>query len=186
MSVNRLLLPLLALALLVASGCRSHKEASRPSVPAPGTAPADSAPSVVVDETVPTYIPHYYTANFSGTAQGYTANGQIRIQSDSIIWISGSKVVELARAQFTPDSAIIYAKILNRCFKGTYLDLYRRFHYRTSFDELYRMLLSDDADAQLSAIISQFGLEATLHIDPLKEVDRLNFPMSVPAKVNPL
>lgn len=173
MRITRRLLPLMAILLLLATGCRSHKEATRTEQP--------STPAVV-----PAYTPHYYTANFTATAQGLTANGQLRIQSDSIIWFSASKVIELARARFTPDSAIIYAKVMGRAFQGSYIDLYKRFQYRTTFDELYRLIMSDDAETQLAAIIATLGLEATVKLDPLKEVGHLNFPMAIPDKVNPL
>lgn len=185
MRITHHLLPLMAILLLLATGCRSHKEAA--STPKPNTTTHTPATPTVIDTlTTPTYSPHYYTANFTASAQGYSANGQLRIQSDSIIWLSASKVIELARARFTPDSAIIYAKVLGRAFQGSYVDLYRRFKYRTSFDELYRLVMSDDAEAQLSAIIATLGLDATVRLDPIKEVDKLSFPMALPDKVNPL
>ncbi len=182
MRITYRLLPLLALLLLMATGCRSHKEAARSEKVPAAAERQDNADSPVV----PTYTPHYYTANFTASSQGLTANGQLRIQSDSIIWLSASKVVELARCRFTPDSAIIYAKVMGSAFQGTYIDLNKRFHYRTSFDELYRLLRSDDAEAQLSAIIATLGIDATIQLGPLKEVDHLNFPMSIPSKVKPL
>jgi len=182
MSVIRRLLPVMAILLLLATGCRSHKEASRPATPNTSTQTTDTSST----EVTPTYTPHYYTANFTGAAQGYTVNGQLRVQSDSIIWLSGSKVIELARARFTHDSVLIYAKIVNRSFQGSYIDLYKRFKYRTSFDELYQMIMSDNAEAQLTTIFGKLGLEATIHLDPLKEVDHLSFPMYIPDKTNPL
>jgi hypothetical protein len=177
MSINRLFASALAL-LLLAAGCRSQREASRPVPPSPSV---EETPG-----TVPHYTPRYYTANFTGSAEGYTANGQIRIQADSIVWLSASKVIELARARFTPDSVLIYVKVLNRSFQGTYMDVYKRFHYRTTFDELYQTLMSDDAEAQLAAIIGKFGVEVELHMDPMKEVEQLNFPIAIPARSNPL
>jgi len=174
--INRLL-PIMAILLVLATGCRSHKEAARTNKPDTATQTTDSTP---------TYTPHFYTANFTASAQGFSANGQLRIQSDSIIWFSASKVIELARARFTPDSVIIHAKVLNRAFQGSYIDLYKRFHYRTTFDELYKMIMSDNAETQIATIISTLGVDATVSLDPLKEVDQLSFPMVVPDNVNPL
>ncbi len=182
MRITYRLLPLLVL-LLLATGCRSHKETVSSEKPQTTVPAVDGTPQA---PEVPAYTPHYYTANFTASSQGLTANGQLRIQSDSIIWLSASKVIELARARFTPDSAIIYAKVMGSAFQGTYIDLNKRFHYRTTFDELYRLLLSDDAETQLSAIIATLGIDATVQLGPLKEVDHLNFPMSIPSKVKPL
>lgn len=181
MSIARCLLPLLAVSLMVV-GCRSHKEVSKPTKPNATEAVNPATDTVAA----PIYTPHYYTANFTVSADGYSASGQLRIQSDSIIWLSASKVIELARACFTPDSAIIYARVMGRAFQGSYIDLYKRFHYRTTFDELYRLIMSDNAEAQLATIISTLGLEATVRLNPIKEVNHLSFPMSIPDKVNPL
>lgn len=175
---------LVSVVLLLVTGCRSHREMVRPSEP-------DTAASVLADTaagtpTAPSSAPHYYTANFTASAQGYSASGQLRVQSDSIVWLSASKIVELARARFTPDSAVIYVKVMGRAFRGSYADLYKRFHYRTTFDELYRLVLASDAEAQLAAIISGIGLDATVRLGPVKEVDSLSFPMVVPDKVAPL
>jgi len=181
MQIIRRLIPIMVLVLLLATGCRSHKEAAQTNKPNTGQTDRTSG-----TPTVPTYTPHYYTANFTATAQGFSANGQLRLQSDSIIWLSASKVVELARARFTPDSVLIHAKVLNRAFQGSYIDFYKRFHYRTSFDELYKLIMSDNAEAQLATIISTLGLEATVSLGPIKEVGKLSFPMNIPDKINPL
>ena len=123
---RRLPLWLLAAALL-AAGCISHKGAARPETPAVTSPTTDASPS-------------YYTANFTCSAEGMTANGQLRMQTDSIIWLSASKVIELGRARFTHDSVIIHAKITGQCFRGDYNDLYRRFNFRTDFDQLSKTL----------------------------------------------
>lgn len=180
MRIVRYVLPFVAVILLLATGCRSHRDATRHSKP-------DTTAAILIDvPVVPSSVPHYYTANFTALVQGYSVNGQLRIQSDSIVWLSASKVIELGRACFTPDSAVIYAKVMGRAFRGTYTDFYRRFHYRTTFDELYRLVMSNDAEAQLADIISSIGLEATVRLSPVKEVDSISFPMAVPNKVNPL
>ena len=106
---RRLPLWLLAAALL-AAGCISHKGAARPETPAVTSPTTDASPS-------------YYTANFTCSAEGMTANGQLRMQTDSIIWLSASKVIELGRARFTHDSVIIHAKITGQCFRGQLLGI---------------------------------------------------------------
>ena len=174
MSIARRILPLAAIALLLASGCRSTRQAAQP---------AETATEAV---TPPQPAKEYATAQFSCTTQGITANGQLRTLKDSVIWLSASKVIELGRAQFTPDSVTIYAKVMGRCFRGTYTDLYQRFHSRTSFAELWETVTAPDAGQQISDIAARFGLQATFSIGPWKQVDRLGFPMAVPANVNPL
>ncbi|MBR3725804.1 MAG: DUF4292 domain-containing protein [Bacteroidales bacterium] len=175
MSIKRFFIPLAAVALLLTAGCRSQRDAARTQ---PAT-PVDSGTGMTVS-------PRYYTTNFTCSAQGMTATGQIRMAADSIIWLSASKVIELGRVRFTPDSAIIYAKVMGRCFRGTYDDLYRRFHYRTSFKDISETVTSDDAPELLSSLARQFGIAATFTLEPWKRVDQLTFPFAVPDNVNPL
>ncbi|MBO4600203.1 MAG: DUF4292 domain-containing protein, partial [Bacteroidales bacterium] len=124
--------------------------------------------------------------NFTCTTQGITAKGQLRMQPDSVLWASASKIIELGRAKLTPDSVIVYAKVTNSCFRGTYMDLYRRFHYRTSFDEVIKMATAEDAEAQITALIRSLKLDASIKLEPWQQVDRLTFPLAIPANVKPL
>lgn len=115
-----------------------------------------------------------------------TANGQLRLQPDSVLWASASKVIELGRACLTKDSVVVYVKVSGRCFRGTYDDLYRRYHYRTSFQDAVKMVTADDAEQQIAALIKAFNLDATVELDPWQQVDKLKFPFSVPSNVKPL
>lgn len=126
------------------------------------------------------------TNNFTCTTQGVTVNGQLRVKEDSVIWASATKIVELGRARLTQDSVVIYAKVVNRCFRGTYADIYRRFHYRTTFAEVYKMLTAPDAETQIVALLQGFKVDAKLKLGPWKEAEGLTFPFSVPKNVNPL
>ena len=171
---RRLPLWLLAAALL-AAGCISHKGAARPETPAVTPPTTDASPS-------------YYTANFTCSAEGMTANGQLRMQTDSIIWLSASKVIELGRARFTHDSVIIHAKITGQCFRGDYNDLYRRFNFRTDFDQLSKTLTAPapQAEKQLADIAQLLGIEATFTRQPWQKVDKLTFPIPIPNNAKPL
>lgn len=162
-----------AIAAVAVAGCLGPRETSG-STPSHGGSP--SQPST----------PRYYTTNFTCTTQGVTANGQMRMQPDSIVWASVSKILELGRARLTPDSVVVYVKITGSCFRGTYADLYRRFHYRTSFAEVTKMLMSDNAEKQIADIIKAFDLDAEVTMEPWKRADRLTFPFSVPSNVKPL
>lgn len=163
---------LAAAVLLLVAGCRSHREAaSRPLPEGEGAArPA----------------PVYRTANFSCTVAGATATGQLRMMQDSVLWGSVVKIVELGRLKATPDSVIVYAKVVGRCFRGTYDDLYHRFHYRTTFAEVQRLLTGADANAQLEAIARTFNTEAVFRIEPWKEVSSTTFPIAIPPHVTNL
>ena len=164
------------LGVLLLGGCRSHRDAT-------------TTPHANTDTGTGTELrkeTHYYTANFSCSAMGYSASGQMRMQADSIIWISASKVIELGRATFTNDSVVVYARVMGKCFRGTYNDVYTRFGYRTNFQQLTNMLTSDNAAQQLSDLAHMMGLEAQFKIDPWRETDKLSFPMAVPENVMPL
>ena len=171
-------LMLTALAAMVA-GCRSHRETARTAVPDEGSEEVVVPPI----QSVP-----YYTSKFTCTAQGMTANGQLRMQTDSIIWLSASKVIELGRARFTHDSVIIHAKITGQCFRGNYNDLYRRFNFRTDFDQLSKTLTAPapQAEKQLADIAQLLGIEATFTLQPWQKVDKLTFPIPIPNNAKPL
>ena len=116
-----------------------------------------------------------------------TRETQHRVDGGALlIWLSASKVIELARACFTRDSVIIYAKVMGRSFRGDYEDLYRRFHLRTDFDQLYQDVTAEDAGERLSAMAQQLGAEVTITLQPWKEVSQLTFPIPVPNNTNPL
>lgn len=173
MPITRRLLPCAVAIMLVAAGCAVHRDNARQAVP-------PEKPNIE------SMAVHYYTSNFTCTAEGLTANGQLRMQPDSVIWLSASKVIELARACFTRDSVIIYTKVMGRSFRGDYEDLYRRFHLRTDFDQLYQDVTAEDAGERLSAIAQQLGAEVTITLQPWKEVSQLTFPIPVPNNTNPL
>lgn len=164
--------------MVAMAGCVSHRTSS------------NSGPSGVrVDipsGTSSHYTPHYYTTNFTCTMQGVTANGQLRLQPDSVLWASVSKVIELGRTSLTKDSVVVYVKVSGRCFRGTYDDFYRRYHYRTTFQDVVKMVTADDAEQQVAALIKAFNVEATVELEPWQQVEKLRFPFSVPSNVKPL
>ena len=163
MPINRRLLVLSLATLLLAAGCRTMRHTAAPEPPVPARSPAVCS-----------------TARFSCTIEGTTVGGQLRMAEDSIIWGSAFKVVELGRAKITPDSVIVYAKVLGRCFCGTYDDLYNRYRFRTSYAEIQKMLTGDDPDAALTALARRFGTEAVFRLDPWQVVPTTTFPLAIP------
>ena len=175
------MLALLTLLALAAASCRSHRDAAhtRPATHTAGTTPTDP-------DSPPAYVPKYYTSNFTCTTQGITAKGQLRMQPDSVLWAYASKVIELGRARLTQDSVVVYVKVTNRCFRGTYMDLYHRYKYRTSFDEVVKMVTADDAEQQIAALLRSMNLDATVSLEPWQQADRLTFPIPIPTNAKPL
>lgn len=170
MSLKKHILPILLGLSIMATGCRSQRD---------GATTADTS-------TPTTTSAKLYTANFSVSTDGLSANGQMRMMEDSILWISASKVLELGRAKFTPDSVMVYATVMNRYFKGTYEELYRRFQLRTDFKTMSKTVRSADAGARLAEMARQFGFDATIVMEPWKQVDNLAFPLAIPKSVKPL
>lgn len=165
----RRILPLAIAALLTAAACHSTRQVA--DTPAP---------------VQPQRARVCHSANFSCAVDGNTFNGQLRLAEDSLLWVTASKIIELGRAVATPDSVIVYAKVISRCYRGTYDDLYRRFHYRTSFAELQALVTAPDADAQLQDLARHFGVTAQIHILPWRETKEASFPLFIPPHVKPL
>lgn len=177
MPINRRHIILLCGALLLlASGCRSRRESAQPA----------PVPSVAEEIIEPTKVPQYRTANFTCSLQGTQANGQLRMQTDSLIWASATKIIELGRAELTHDSVLIYSRVVNRCYRGSYEDIYRRFHYRTSFDEVQAILTAPDADRQIAALLKQLRIDGSVRLGPWKTAETLTFPFNIPANARPL
>ncbi len=174
-------LTLATAAVLVLAGCRSHREATRPPLPPP----TDSV-EATVQEAEPPAAPPCRIARIYATVQGTRVDGQLRMQPDSVIWVCATKVIELGRAMCTPDSVVVYAKVAGRCFRGSYLDVYRRFGWRTDFATLQRMVTDPQAEKELAAIARRFNIEASVHIDDWKEVEKTTFPMAIPKQIKPL
>ena len=167
--------------ILVLTGCRSHREATRPPLPPP----TDSV-AAAVQEVEPPAAPPCRTARIYATVQGTRVEGQLRMQPDSVIWVCATKVIELGRAMCTPDSVVVYAKVAGRCFRGSYRDVYHRFGWRTDFATLQRMVTDPQAEEELAAIARRFNIEASVHIADWKEVEKTSFPMAIPKQVKPL
>jgi len=161
--------------MLACAGCSSQKSVADSQQP-------------LAEEMQPTFpeASRYYIANFTVQAMGMNANGQMRMQQDSVIWVSASKIVELGRAKVTPDSVIVYAKLMNACFRGTYEDVYNRFHWRTDFRQLSEMVTAEDAAQQIAQLAARFGITATITLEPWKRVSNTTFPIYVPQYAKPL
>ena len=153
---------LAAVVLATCLGCHSPK-------PIATTTPEAPVP-------VATPQREYAVANYTATVEGINVVGQIRLAKDSLIWINASKIIEVGRAMASPDSVWLNAPMLGQTFAGTYADLERQVHHSTSFATLQEILLSDNADAQVSLLANRLGFAATVHIEWRPTPDQLSFP----------
>ena len=122
---------------------------------------------------------HDYTVmTFTGTVDGISVNGQVRMERNRVIWCSVSKFVELGRAMATPDSVWVQVPMLNRNQKGDYNDLSRVTHRRMSFADLQGILESDDAERRIAELAQELNLSVQVRITRREKADKLTFPFN--------
>lgn len=128
-------------------------------------------------DTTAVVKPRVYTVvNFNATVEGVSANGQLRVAEDSVMWISVNKLIELGRAMATPDSVWVNAPLFDKRFSGTYAELARVAKKNVSFKQLQEIAMSDDAEARLQRLAAQMGFNATVRITSRKNETSLRFP----------
>lgn len=87
------------------------------------------------------------TVSYSGDARNrIELKGQIRIQKDSMIWISLSPMLNIEAARFviTPDSIKFFNRIDKTYFVGDYAFIHSNFSSTINFDMLQSLLLGND------------------------------------------
>lgn len=141
------------------------------------------------DVSLPQPSPECYTASFDCSVQGVKLAGLLRMQRDSIIWLSLTKYVELGRAVLTPDSVFVFAKVSHQAFAGTYHELLLLTGTDLDFFSLQQLFL----DASVSGK-SHFSLHLAFNGTPsdvVVDVKRfapaanLKYPYSVPTSARP-
>lgn len=154
-----------AIALLAVAACRSQRDtAATPDTP--GT-PA-----------TPTAEARYTVISFTGTVDGISVNGQVRLAKDSLIWCSVTKLLEVGRAMATPDSVWVRSSLLGVNEAGTFSQAQRRAKTNLTFSQIQELLMSDDAEQRLAEMSRAFGHPATVRITRRQQVDRLSFPFN--------
>ena len=81
-----------------------------------------------------------YSANFSCTVQGVSVSGQIRMDRDSVVWVSVSKIIELGRAKATPTRVQAYAKLVGKSYDLGYGDIRQLWGIDIDFGTLQALL----------------------------------------------
>ncbi|MCR4659832.1 MAG: DUF4292 domain-containing protein [Bacteroidales bacterium] len=142
---------------------------------ATGTDTPGTAQGTTASETA--MAPLCETMTVSCGYEGMAASGQVRMQQDSVIWVSVSYFFELGRAMATRDRVRIDVKMLGKSFDGTYADLARVTGVNTSFDELQAILSRDTAGEELSAIARRMGYNVRIKVSNRKKAESLSFPM---------
>lgn len=154
-----------AIALLAVAACRSQRDtAATPDTPGTPATPAAEA--------------RYTVISFTGTVDGISVNGQVRLAKDSVIWCSVTKLLEVGRAMATPDSVWVRSSLLGVNEAGTFSQAQRKAKTNLTFSQIQELLMSDDAEQRLAEMSSTLGHPATVRITRRQQVDRLSFPFN--------
>ena len=156
---------LLAAALLTVAACRSQRDSA--AVP---PAPDKSAE--------PAAARQYSVISFTGTVDGISVSGQVRIARDSLIWCNVTKLIEVGRAMATPDSVWARSTLLGINEAVTFQQAQRRAKTTLSFAQIQALLESDDAEQQLADLARNMGHLATIRITRRQQVEQLTFPFN--------
>lgn len=115
---------------------------------------------------------------FTAIVDGASVNGQLRMATDSLMWVSVTKIIELGRAIATPDSVWVNVPLAGRYYRGTYADLSHRLKRPVTFQMLQDIATDDNAEQQIAELASQLGFTASVRITRRQKVERLTFPFA--------
>lgn len=122
---------------------------------------------------------HDYTVmTFTGTVDGMSVSGQVRMDRDKVIWCSVSKFIEVGRAMATPDSVWVKAPLLGQDRKGNYNDLSRVAKAPLTFADLQGILESDDAERRIEELARRLDITMQVRITRREKVESLSFPFN--------
>ncbi len=122
---------------------------------------------------------HDYTVmTFTGTVDGMSVSGQVRMDRDKVIWCSVSKFIEVGRAMATPDSVWVKAPLLGQDRKGNYNDLSRVAKAPLTFADLQGILESDDAERRIEELARRLDITMQVRITRREKVENLSFPFN--------
>ena len=165
---------ILILMPLLLAGCHASRKAAQEPV-------KSAEPEVVV--TAPEAPKRVYRVmSFDGEVEGISVSGQLRMATDSAMWLSVNKIIEVGRAMCTTDSLWLRAPLLGRDDAMDYATLRRVTGVAVSYDDLQQIALSDDAEERITAIAAKLGFSARVRITRRREVEQLSFPYPKPIK----
>ncbi|WP_205590822.1 DUF4292 domain-containing protein [Hymenobacter oligotrophus] len=117
----------------------------RRAIPTKSTAAARSqAPEVRARNLEFTYLAAKGKAQINANGEQYTANLNVRMRKDSVIWVSASFLgIEGIRARITPDSVQVMNKLEKTYYAGNFDYLSRQFNVPVTFAQLQALLAGD-------------------------------------------
>lgn len=125
--------------------------------------------------------PRTLSSTFTCDVQGVRVNGLLRIQKDSIIWATASKIIELGRVKLTPDSIYVYVKIDNSFYANDYKIMGRDIN----FYQIQDMLIAS-ATRHASFQLPIKGQHIQISFNRITYPNQLTFPFSIPANAEPI
>ena len=131
---------LIAVAVLMTAmtACKSTKDVTQ----TPETPPPPPAVNHLTDVRNADFST--LSMNFRTEIDGVGVSGQVRIQKDKVIWVSISKIIELARVKMTTDSVYASVKVKNQAFQGTYAQFQKEFGIAINYDIMQALLIGND------------------------------------------
>ncbi|QHJ07792.1 DUF4292 domain-containing protein [Hymenobacter busanensis] len=106
--------------------------------------PKPVAPEVKARNLDFTYLSAKGKAQIDANGEKYSANVNLRMRKDSVIWLSASLLgVEGVRAMITPDSVQVINKLEKTYYAGNFSYLTRQFNVPVTFTQMQALLLGD-------------------------------------------
>ena len=174
----------IALSVVLFVGCRSHQELTQPVTPSVDSTAVDTVSTVVTREKKACFA-----ANFYCDLSHVRLSGMLRMQEDSVIWFSLSKVIELSRAKLTPDSVTFYARATQQYFRGNYAAANAMIGYYFDFAQLQELLLSAYRERKRDVDLVMKGntRQDTLHLvfTRYSTVREQSYPLAIPNRARP-
>lgn len=138
--MKKYIFTILILTLCILSSCKSSRhiasqsDGGQPTV----TRPEQERLDVILNSQVKSL-----TENFSCTVEGIRVNGQIRMMTDSVIWVSVNKIIEVGRLKLTPTRVQAHIKIGGKRYDGDYAGLARQWGIDIDFATVQALLLGN-------------------------------------------
>ncbi|UYZ57801.1 DUF4292 domain-containing protein [Hymenobacter latericus] len=131
--------------LLALAGSLALGACQRRAVPTKSTAATrPQAPEVRARNLEFTYLAAKGKAQINANGEQYTANLNVRMRKDSVIWVSASWLgIEGVRARITPDSVQVMNKLEKTYYAGNFDYLSRQFNVPVTFAQLQALLAGD-------------------------------------------
>ncbi len=171
------LFPIIAMAALLLGAC--HHQNNPQEEPQAGGTIVPVMDSIPVEEHH-VDMPLYLSSSFSCTVRDISASGLVRIQRDSVIWVTASKIIELGRAILTRDSVFGYVRLNNSYVAASYDDVSRwmgrNLNYYTVQDLLAEHLQNGEPIS-----MKVMGYAVNVKFKHTEQPSRLTFPFEIPA-----